>query len=92
MGVAVQLEARHMCMCMRGVQSRDALTSTYAFRGAFREDRMRSRFLDEVRGGRRGVGSWVARMLPWHARCFFVMVLKAKRMLELVVAERNRPR
>lgn len=34
-GVAVLIEATHLCMVMRGVMSPDALTSTEEFRGTF---------------------------------------------------------
>jgi GTP cyclohydrolase I len=37
-GVAVLIEAEHMCMSLRGVTKPGALTTTTQFRGAFRED------------------------------------------------------
>jgi GTP cyclohydrolase I len=36
-GVAVVAEAKHMCMCMRGVQKQNSWTTTTAMQGAFRE-------------------------------------------------------
>ena len=35
LGVAVVIEARHMCMQMRGVQKQNAVTTTSDFSGAF---------------------------------------------------------
>ena len=37
-GVAVVVECTHLCMCMRGVQQRQAMTTTSAMLGAFTED------------------------------------------------------
>jgi GTP cyclohydrolase I len=45
-GVAVVLEAYHLCMMMRGVQKQNSKTITSAMRGAFLEDqRTRDEFL-----------------------------------------------
>ena len=53
-GVAVLLEAEHMCMSLRGVEKPGALTVTTQFRGAFREDANEQvRFITMVRGGQR---------------------------------------
>lgn len=50
-GVAVVIEARHMCMMMRGVAKQNSSLSTSAMLGAFREDaRTRSEFLSLIRG------------------------------------------
>lgn len=56
-GVAVYLEAEHLCTQMRGVREREAITRTTAFRGAYERDpALRSEFYDLAglrRGGRR---------------------------------------
>mgnify|MGYP000464328008 CR=1 FL=1 len=49
LGVAVVIEARHLCMEMRGARSQDAPTVTSAMLGAFRQrDRTRDEFLSFV--------------------------------------------
>jgi GTP cyclohydrolase I len=48
-GIAVVVEAYHMCMMMRGVQKQNSITTTSAMHGVFKEDaRTRSEFLDLV--------------------------------------------
>lgn len=44
-GVAVVIEAAHMCMMMRGVQKQNSVTTTSAFRGAFKNMETRNEFL-----------------------------------------------
>jgi len=46
LGVAVVIEAHHMCMMMRGVQKQNSLTTTSAFRGAFQKEETRTEFLN----------------------------------------------
>jgi GTP cyclohydrolase I len=50
LGVAVVIEASHMCMMMRGVQKQNSLTTTSAFTGAFKAERTRNEFLKLVTG------------------------------------------
>lgn len=45
LGVAVVIEAHHMCMMMRGVQKQNSVTTTSAFTGEFRNVETRSEFL-----------------------------------------------
>lgn len=44
-GVAVVIEARHMCMMMRGVQKQNSTTTTSGFRGQFEKIETRNEFL-----------------------------------------------
>jgi GTP cyclohydrolase I len=45
LGVAVVVEARHMCMMMRGVQKQNSVTTTSAFTGEFLKAETRGEFL-----------------------------------------------
>jgi GTP cyclohydrolase IA len=50
-GVAVLIEAEHMCMSMRGVQKQGASTITTQFTGIFRDDPAEQvRFMSMIRG------------------------------------------
>ena len=46
LGVAIVIEARHMCMMMRGVQKQNSVTTTSAFTGAFKNVETRTEFLN----------------------------------------------
>ena len=45
LGVAVVIEAKHLCMMMRGVQKQNSETTTSAFSGEFQKNSTRSEFL-----------------------------------------------
>jgi GTP cyclohydrolase I len=45
LGVAVVIEAKHLCMMMRGVQKQNSTTTTSAFDGEFHKNPTRSEFL-----------------------------------------------
>jgi len=47
-GAAVVIEARHMCMMMRGVQKQNSVTTTSAFTGQFRKVETRNEFLNLI--------------------------------------------
>ena len=52
-GVAVVIEAYHLCMAMRGVEKQNAFATTSAMLGAFRDDRgTRAEFLEFLNHGR----------------------------------------
>lgn len=44
-GVAVVIEAQHLCMMMRGVQKQNSVTTTSAFSGQFEDNTTRSEFI-----------------------------------------------
>jgi GTP cyclohydrolase I len=45
LGVAVVIEASHLCMMMRGVQKQNSVTTTSAFCGEFEKNETRSEFI-----------------------------------------------
>jgi len=57
LGVAVVMEATHLCMAMRGVEKQNSVTITSAMLGVFHHDaRTRHEFLELIQG-RRGRGT-----------------------------------
>ncbi len=48
LGVAVVIEASHLCMMMRGVQKQNSVTTTSAFWGEFEKNETRSEFIKLV--------------------------------------------
>ena len=49
-GVAVAIQARHLCMIMRGVEKQDSLITTRAFLGIFETDEaLRREFMEQLR-------------------------------------------
>jgi len=52
-GVGVIIEARHLCMVMRGVEKQNSAAMTSAMLGAFRENKQtRDEFLSLIKGGK----------------------------------------
>lgn len=47
-GIAVYVEARHLCMNIRGITRRNALTVTTLFSGEFKEFKMQEMFMDMI--------------------------------------------
>lgn len=48
MGVMVVVEAKHMCMQMRGVEKQNSITTTSDFTGAFNQAKTREEFLNLI--------------------------------------------
>ena len=50
MGTMVVIEAKHMCMQMRGVEKQNTITTTSDFSGAFNQAKTREEFMNLLRG------------------------------------------
>ncbi len=50
LGVAVVIEASHLCMQMRGIQKQNSVTTTSAFTGEFEKESTRSEFIKLIQG------------------------------------------
>lgn len=48
LGTMVVIEAKHMCMQMRGIEKQNSITTTSAFSGAFNQAKTREEFMDLV--------------------------------------------
>ena len=48
LGVMVVIEAKHMCMQMRGVEKQNSITTTSDFTGSFTRSETRSEFLNLI--------------------------------------------
>ena len=55
LGVMVVVEAKHMCMQMRGVEKQNSITTTSAFSGAFNQAKTREEFMNLLRGEARKI-------------------------------------
>ena len=51
LGVMVVVEARHMCMQMRGVEKQNSITTTSEFSGAFEQAKTRQEFMNLISHG-----------------------------------------
>ena len=49
LGVMVVVEAKHMCMQMRGVEKQNSVTTTSDFTGAFNQAKTREEFMNLIR-------------------------------------------
>ena len=49
LGVMVVIEAKHMCMQMRGVEKQNSITTTSDFSGAFNQAKTREEFMKKLR-------------------------------------------
>ena len=48
LGVAVVIEAKHLCMQMRGIQKQNSVTTTSAFTGEFKNESTRKEFIQLI--------------------------------------------
>ena len=63
LGVAVVMEATHLCMSMRGVEKQNSVAATSAMLGVFREDaRTRAEFLELIKRPEMNVRSMASSM------------------------------
>lgn len=53
LGVMVVIEAKHMCMQMRGIEKQNAITTTSDFCGAFNQAKTREEFMNLLQGDMR---------------------------------------
>lgn len=51
LGVMVVIEAKHMCMQMRGIRKQNAITTTSDFTGAFKQAKTREEFMNLIHKG-----------------------------------------
>jgi GTP cyclohydrolase IA len=53
LGVAVVIEAQHLCMIMRGIQKQHSIATTSAFTGEFNAEKTRAEFMRLITSGSR---------------------------------------
>jgi GTP cyclohydrolase I len=49
LGVMVVIEAKHMCMQMRGVEKQNSITTTSDFTGVFNQQKTREEFINLIK-------------------------------------------
>lgn len=54
LGVAVVIEAQHLCMIMRGIQKQHSIATTSAFTGEFNSEKTRAEFMRLITKGSHG--------------------------------------
>ncbi len=54
LGVAVVIEAQHLCMIMRGIQKQHSIATTSAFTGEFNSEKTRAEFMRLITSGSHG--------------------------------------
>jgi GTP cyclohydrolase I len=54
LGVAVVIEAQHLCMIMRGIQKQHSIATTSAFTGEFNSEKTRAEFMRLITRGSQG--------------------------------------